>query len=98
MIRVALPQHLQTLARVGPEVQVEVDGEVTTGAILDAIERRYPMLEGTIRDFGTRKRRAFLRFFACGEDISHQPGDVPLPLLVVQGSEPFIVLGALSGG
>ena len=97
-VRVALPQHLQTLARVAPEVQVEVEAPVTTQRILDALEGRYPVLRGTIREHGTRKRRAYLRFFACSEDVSHAPVDVALPAGVATGAEPFIVLGALSGG
>jgi sulfur-carrier protein len=98
MIRVALPQHLQTLARVGPEVQVQVDGAVTTRALLDALEAQYPMLQGTIRDYGTLKRRAYLRYFGCAEDLSFEPPDAPLPQPIADGAEPFIVLGALSGG
>ena len=98
MIRVALPQHLQTLARVGPEVQVHVDGAVTTRALLDALEAQYPMLQGTIRDYGTLKRRAYLRYFGCAEDLSFEPPDAPLPQPIADGAEPFIVLGALSGG
>lgn len=98
MIRVVLPAHLQTLARVQPEVQVHVDGIVTTRAILDALERRYPVLQGTIREHGTLKRRAYLRFFGCAEDLSFKAPDAPLPEPIARGSEPFIVLGALSGG
>ena len=98
MIRVALPQHLRTLAKVGAEVEIEVHGPVTQRSVLDALEARYPMLCGTIRDHGTRQRRAFLRFFACGEDLSHEPPDAPLPEAVASGKEPFLVIGAIAGG
>ena len=98
MIRVALPQHLRTLARVGMEVELEVRGPVTQAAILDALEARYPVLCGTIRDHVTRQRRPFLRFFACGEDLSHEPPDAPLPEAVASGREPFLVIGAIAGG
>jgi hypothetical protein len=98
MIRVVLPTHLKTLARVGHEVSVEVDGPVTQRAVLDALEARYPMLRGTIRDHVTLKRRAFLRFFACAEDLSHEPPDAPLPDAVAKGDEPFLVVGAVAGG
>jgi sulfur-carrier protein len=98
MVRVELPQHLRTLARVGTEVTVEVDGPVTVGTVLDAIERAYPMLCGTIRDHVTRERRPFLRFFACEEDWSHEPADRPLPGRVADGREPFLVVGAVAGG
>jgi sulfur-carrier protein len=98
MIRVELPPHLQTLARVGPEVHVEVRGEVTQRAVLDALEAAYPVLRGTIRDHGTLKRRPFLRFFACAEDLSHEPPDAALPSAVAEGAEPFMVVGALAGG
>ena len=98
MIRVILPQHLRTLAHVGSEVTLEVNGPVTVGSVLDALEARYPMLRGTIRDHGTQQRRAFLRFFACEEDLSHEPPDTPLPEAVVSGKEPFIVIGAIAGG
>ena len=98
MIRVVLPQHLQTLARVGPEVTVEVDDPVTQGAVLDALEARYPVLRGAIRDHATRRRRAFVRFFACAEDLSHEPPDALLPEAVVRGAEPFLIVGALAGG
>jgi len=98
MIRVILPQHLRTLAHVGSEVTVEVQGEVTLRAVLDALETRYPMLRGTIRDHDTQQRRPFLRFFACEEDLSHSPADAPLPEAVVSGKEPFIVIGAIAGG
>ena len=98
MIRVALPQHLQTLARVGAEVEVQVSGAVTQRAVLDALESRYPVLRGTIRDQGTFRRRAFVRFYACEEDLSHDPPDTPLPDAVVRGVEPFLIIGALAGG
>ena len=98
MVRVELPQHLRTLARVGTEVSVEVDGPVTVGTVLDAIERAYPMLCGTIRDHVTQKRRPLLRFFACEEDISHDSPDAPLPEAVVSGKEPFFIIGAIAGG
>lgn len=98
MIRVELPQHLRTLAHVGMEVELEVRGPVTQGSVLDALEARYPMLCGTIRDHVTRQRRPFLRFFACGEDLSHQPPDAPLPEAVASGKEPFLVIGAIAGG
>jgi hypothetical protein len=98
VIRVVLPQHLRTLAKVAGEVALDVAGEATQRSVLDALEARYPMLRGTIRDHGTLKRRAFVRFFACGEDLSHDPVDKPLPLAVANGSAPFVVLGALAGG
>jgi hypothetical protein len=98
MIRVALPPHLRTLARVTGEVQLDVAAEVTPQSILDALETRYPMLRGTIRDHVTRQRRPFLRFFACGRDLSHAPGDAPLPTAVASGAEPFCVVGAIAGG
>jgi hypothetical protein len=98
MIRVALPAHLRTLARVGAEVQLEVPGRVSQRAILDALELRYPVLRGTIRDHTTKRRRAFVRFFACGEDLSHELPDAPLPDAVAAGAEPFVVLGAMAGG
>ena len=98
MIKVVLPQHLQTLARVGPEVEVAVSGAATQRALLDALESRYPVLRGTIRDQSTFKRRAFVRFYACEEDLSHDPPDTPLPDLVARGTEPFLIIGALAGG
>ena len=98
MIRVIIPQHLRTLAHVGSEVTLEVDGQVTQRSVLDALEARYPMLRGTIRDQVTQQRRAFLRFFACEEDLSHEPADAPLPDAVASGKEPFIVIGAIAGG
>jgi hypothetical protein len=98
MIRVALPYHLRTLAQVDDEVRLEVAGQVTLRAVLDALENRYPMLRGTIRDYSTGKRRPFLRFFACGEDLSHDSPDSPLPEAIASGSEPLVVLGAIAGG
>ena len=98
MIRVILPQHLQTLARVGSEVAVDVNGPATLGSVLDALEERYPVLRGTIRDHSTRKRRAFVRFFACEEDFSHESPETPLPEAVASGTEPFLIVGALAGG
>jgi len=98
MIRVLLPAHLRTLARVDGEVTLEVTGTVTQRAILDALEARYPMLKGTIRDHGTLKRRAFVRFFACEQDLSHESPDAPLPDQVATGVEPFLVVGAMAGG
>jgi sulfur-carrier protein len=98
VIRVVLPQHLQTLARVGAEIEVDVNGEPTVGAVLDALETRYPVLCGAIRDHVTHRRRAFVRFFACAEDMSHEPADARLPDAVVAGSEPFLIVGALAGG
>jgi hypothetical protein len=98
MIRVALPFHLRTLAQVGDEVSIDVSGAVTQRAVLDALERQYPMLRGTIRDHVTQQRRPFLRFFACEQDLSHDPPDTPLPEPVVRGTEPFLVVGAIAGG
>ncbi len=98
MIRVILPQHLRTLAHVGSEVTIEVEGPVTQRSVLDAIEARYPMLRGTIRDHVTQQRRPFLRFFACEEDFSHEPPDAPLPAAVASGKEPFLIIGAIAGG
>ena len=98
MIRVVLPFHLRTLARVEGEVQLEVAEPVTAAAVLDALEARYPVLCGTIRDHVTHKRRAYVRYYACARDVSHEPPDAPLPGAVAQGAEPFIVLGAMSGG
>jgi len=98
MIRVVLPQHLRTLARVDSEVTLEVDGAITQSAILDALEARYPVLCGTIRDQVTHERRPFLRFFACEEDWSHERPDAPLPSKVASGAEPFLVIGAMAGG
>jgi hypothetical protein len=98
MIRVILPQHLRTLARVEGEVQIEVPGVVSQRSVLDALEARYPVLCGTMRDHGTLKRRPFIRFFACQEDLSHEPPDAPLPDAVATGAEPFLVIGAIAGG
>ena len=98
MIRVALPQHLRTLAGVEDEVRLEVDGRATQRAVLDALEATYPVLRGTIRDHGTGERRAFVRFFACGQDLSLAPPDTPLPDEVASGAEPFRVVGAMAGG
>jgi hypothetical protein len=98
MIRVTLPPHLRKLAQVDGEVSLDVEGAVTQRAILDALEARYPMLRGTIRDHVTKQRRAFVRFFACGEDLSHEPPDAPLPDPVAKGAEPFMIMGALAGG
>ena len=98
MIRVTLPAHLRTLARVDGEVKLEIEGQATQRSVLDALETAYPMLRGTIRDHETQQRRAFLRFFACGEDLSHQPPEDPLPEAVASGTEPFRVIGAMAGG
>jgi sulfur-carrier protein len=97
-IRVVLPAHLRTLARVNGEVKVDVSGPVTVAAVLDALEATYPMLRGTIRDQVSRQRRPFLRFFACEEDLSHDPADRPLPDAVANGAEPLLVVGAMAGG
>jgi molybdopterin synthase sulfur carrier subunit len=97
-IRVELPQHLRTLAHVGREVELEVEAPVTLQSVLDALEARYPMLCGTIRDHGTKQRRAFLRFFACEEDLSNDPHDSPLPDAVASGKEPLLIVGAIAGG
>jgi hypothetical protein len=98
MIRVELPAHLRTLARVNGEVEVEVAGQATQRSVLDALEVCYPMLRGTIRDHVTQQRRPFVRFLACEEDLSHEPLDAPLPRAVATGAEPFLVVGALAGG
>ena len=98
MIRVVLPTHLRRLAQVDGEVQLQVEGPVTQGSVLDALEARYPALRGTIRDHGTLRRRPFVRFFACEEDLSHEPADAPLPDDVATGREPFVVIGAMAGG
>lgn len=98
MIRVVLPQHLRTLARVSGEVTIEVQDPVTLRSVLDALENSYPMLRGTIRDHVTLQRRAFLRFFVCQEDWSHEPPDKPLPNAIVSGAEPFLIIGAIAGG
>src|SRR5580693_3445770 len=98
MIRVVLPAHLRTLARAGGEVELEVTGQATQRSVLDALEARYPMLRGTIRDHVTQQRRPFVRFFACGEDLSHESPDAPLPEAVASGAEPFLLVGAIAGG
>jgi molybdopterin synthase sulfur carrier subunit len=98
MIRVTLPAHLRKLAHVDGEVKLDVAGPVTQRSVLDALEARYPMLQGTIRDHVTQKRRAFVRFFACGEDLSHEPPEAPLPDAVATGAEPFMIVGAIAGG
>ena len=98
MIRVVLPAHLRTLARVTGEVAVNVEGQATPRLILDALEARYPMLRGTIRDHVTHKRRPFVRYFACGEDLSHGSPDTPVPDVVASGAEPFLIVGAMAGG
>ena len=98
MIRVVLPAHLRTLARVDGEVKLDLDGAVTPRGVLDALEAEYPMLRGTIRDQVTRERRPFLRFFACEQDLSHESPDTPLPEAVLTGAEPFLVVGAMAGG
>jgi len=98
MIRVILPYHLRTLAKVGAEVQLAVEGSVTARSVLDALEARYPMLRGTIRDHGTGQRRPMLRFFACEEDLSLESPDAPLPEAVASGKEPFFIIGAIAGG
>jgi sulfur-carrier protein len=98
MIRVVLPAHLRTLARVGDEVTLQVEGQATQRSVLDALEGRYPVLRGTIRDHGTQRRRAFVRFFACQEDLSHEPPDAALPEAVASGTEPLLVVGAMAGG
>ena len=98
MIRVVLPQHLRTLARVSGEVTLDITGPVTMDSVLDALEARYPMLRGTIRDHITRRRRPFIRFFACEQDLSHDATDTPLPSAVVTGAEPLLIVGAMAGG
>lgn len=98
MIRVILPHHLRTLAHVDEEIHVDLNGSTTVRAIIDAIEEKYPMLRGTIRDHETQKRRPLVRFFACGEDISHQPVDTPLPDPIAKGTEPLFIMGAIAGG
>lgn len=98
MVRVVLPHHLRNLAQVGQEVQLDIEGTVSVATVLDALEARYPMLKGTIRDHGTHKRRAFLRFFACGEDISLEPQESPLPVAIQEGHAPLQVIGAIAGG
>lgn len=98
MIRVVLPPHLRTLAHVDGEIEFEVKNPVTQGSVLDALEGRYPMLRGTIRDHVTQLRRPMVRFFACGEDLSHESPDAPLPAAIAKGSEPFVIIGAIAGG
>ena len=98
MILVVMPPHLRTLAGVTGYVQVEVNGEVTRASVLDALEEQYPMLRGTIREHVTGERRPFLRFFACGEDVTHEPPDAPLPKEISSGTEPFYIIGAIAGG
>ena len=98
MIRVVLPHHLRTLARVGDEVQLQLDGTVTQRPVLDALEANYPTLRGTIRDHVTKQRRPLVRFFVCGEDVSHEPPDSPLPNAIATGAEPFFIMGAIAGG
>jgi sulfur-carrier protein len=98
MVRVVLPQHLRTLARVDSEVQIDVDGSVTTKTILDSLEQKYPVLRGTIRDHVSQKRRPLVRFFACGEDVSHDAPDTPLPDAIAKGNDPFFIMGAIAGG
>ncbi len=98
MIRVVLPYHLRNLAKVGPEIELEIEGPVTQRAVIDAIEARWPMLRGTIRDYATGRRRPFLRFYACEEDWSNADPDAPLPAAVAEGREPYLVIGAIAGG
>ena len=98
MIRVTLPAHLRKLAHVDGEVKLDIDGQVTQLSVLDALEARYPMLRGTIRDQVTQQRRAFVRFFACGQDLSHEPPDAPLPDAVATGAQPCMIVGAIAGG
>ncbi len=98
MIRVVLPHHLRTLARTGDEVQLDVKGRATLRSLLDALEVKYPMLRGTIRDHESQKRRPLVRFFVCGEDVSHEPPDTPLPDAIATGTEPFFIMGAIAGG
>jgi len=98
MIRVVLPHHLRTLAKVGDEVHVDLNGSATVRAVLDVLEEKYPMLRGTIRDHVTQQRRPLVRFFACGDDISHEALDTPLPDAIAKGTEPFFIMGAIAGG
>jgi len=98
MVRVVLPYHLRNLAQIGPEVSVDLAGPITQRSVIDALEAKYPVLRGTIRDHGTLKRRPFLRFFACEEDLTFEPPDAPLPEAVASGNEPFLVVGAIAGG
>src|SRR4051794_26626435 len=98
MIRIVLPHHLRTLARVGSEVELELNGSASVQSVLDLLESRYPVLRGTIRDHVSQKRRPLVRFFACGEDISHEAADAPLPDAIAKGAEPFFIMGAIAGG
>jgi molybdopterin synthase sulfur carrier subunit len=98
MIRVVLPPHLRNLAHIAGEVRLQIAGPVTQRSVIDALEAKFPMLKGTIRDYVTRRRRPFLRFFACGEDLSHEAPDTPLPEAVVEGTEPYLIIGAIAGG
>ena len=98
IVRVVLPQHLRTLARVGGELKLDVDGRATQRSVLDALETRYPMLRGTIRDQVTQQRRPFVRFFACEQDVSHESPDAPLPDAIATGAEPLLIVGAMAGG
>lgn len=98
MIRIVLPHHLRTLARIAGEIHIDPTGSVTVRSVLDAIEAKHPVLRGTIRDHATQERRSLVRFFACGEDVSHQPVDIPLPDAIANGTEPFFVIGAIAGG
>lgn len=98
MVRVVLPYHLRTLARVEGEVEIELGGPVTLASVLDAIETKYPVLRGAIRDHGTLRRRPFIRFYACKEDLSHEPADIALPEPIVKGEEPLLIIGAIAGG
>ncbi len=98
MIRVQLPTHLRVMADIGYEIEIEIEGPATQRAVLDALEKRYPMLGGTMREYSTGLRRPYMRFFACQEDISHESPDEPLPVAVANGQEPFLILGAISGG
>jgi sulfur-carrier protein len=98
MIRVVLPQHLRTLARISSEVTLDIAGPVTVDSVLDTLENQYPMLRGTIRDHVTMRRRPFIRFFACEQDVSHEPTDTPLPTAVASGAEPLLIVGAMAGG
>jgi hypothetical protein len=98
MMRVVLPHHLRTLTGAGKEIELQVAEPVTQRSVLDALEARYPVLRGTIRDRSTQQRRALIRFFACGQDLSHAPPDAPLPAAVVSGEEPFLIVGAMAGG
>ena len=98
MIRVTLPTHLRKLAHVDGEVKLDVEGQVSQRSVLDALEARYPMLRGTIRDHVTQRRRAFVRFFACGDDLSHESPDAPLPDAIATGAKPFMIVGAIAGG